>query len=131
MALRGSDRIDDMDAEPRGADLVRRRRPWALIIASLLLVALAVVLWAKWSESRTEIERLRGELKVVYTEAEAIRTQAALAQQRVAILEKQVAALRVERSERGGDEPSGAKAADKPRAKATAKPSKTTRQITR
>jgi hypothetical protein len=131
MALRGSDRIDDMDAEPRGADLVRTRRPWALIIASLLLVALAVVLWAKWSESRTEIERLRGELKVVYTEAEAIRTQAALAQQRVAILEKQVAALRVERSERGGDEPTGAKAADKPRAKATAKPSKTPRQITR
>lgn len=131
MALRGSDRIDDMDAEPGGADLVRTRRPWALIIASLLLVALAVVLWAKWSESRSEIERLRAELKVVYAEAEAIRTQAALAQQRVAMLEKQVAALRVERSERGADEPSGAKAADKPRAKATAKPSKTTRQITR
>jgi hypothetical protein len=131
MALRGSDRIDDMDAEPRGAEVVRTRRPWALIVASLLLVALAVVLWAKWSESRSEIERLRAELKVVYSEAEAIRTQAALAQQRAAILEKQVSALRLERSERGGDEPSGAKPADKPRAKATAKPSKTTRQITR
>jgi hypothetical protein len=131
MVLRGSDRVDDMDVEPRGADLVRTRRPWALIIASLLLVVLVVVLWAKWSESRSEIERLRAELKVVYTEAEAIRTQAALAQQRVAILEKQVTALRGERSERAGDTPGGAKAAEKPRANTNAKPSKPIRQITR
>jgi hypothetical protein len=130
MALRGSDRIDDMTVEPRGAEQARGRRPWALIIASLLLVVLVVVLWAKWSESRSEIERLRGELKVVYMEAEAIRTQAALAQQRVAILEKQLVALRNERAGAAADD-GGAKVADKSKAKPAAKSSKPTRQITR
>jgi hypothetical protein len=130
MALRGSDRIDDMAVESRGAEQVRGRRPWALIIASLLLVVLVVVLWAKWSESRTEIERLRAELKAVYMKAEAIRTQAALAQQRVAILEKQLVALRNERAAAAADD-GGAKAADKPKAKPAARSSKTTRQITR
>ena len=122
MALRGGDRIDDMSVEPRGLETVRPRRPWALIVASLLLVALVVVLWAKWSESRSEIERLRAELKVVYMEAEAIRTQAALAQQRVALLEKQLAGTRGERSTPSD---SGAVLIEKPKAKAPAKSTKT------
>ena len=121
MALRGSDRFDELNAEPRGVELMRTRRPWALIVASLLLVVLAVVLWAKWSESRAEIERLRAELKVVYMEAEAIRTQAALAQQRVALLEKQLAG----RAARGAASEPGAVLVEKPKPKAPAKSTKT------
>lgn len=129
MALRGSERIDEVDLEPRGVEIVRTRRPWALIVAALLLVVLSVVLWAKWSESRAEVERLRAELKVVYTEAEAIRTQAALAQQRVSVLEKQLGLARSERPAPVVDD--SAKPAEKPRTKPAAKSSKSTRQITR
>jgi hypothetical protein len=129
MALRGSDRVDEVDLEPRGIEIVRTRRPWALIAAALLLVVLSVVLWAKWSESRSEVERLRAELKVVYMEAEAIRTQAALAQQRVAVLEKQLGLGRSERPAPVVDD--SAKPVEKPRTKPAAKPSKSTRQITR
>jgi type VI protein secretion system component VasK len=125
MALRGSDRIDGMEMESRDVEVVRPRRPWALIVAALLLVVLSVVLWAKWSESRSEVERLRAELKVVYTEAEAIRTQAALAQQRVAILEKQLGVLREKPGPADATKP-----IEKPRAKSSTK-SKSTQQITR
>jgi hypothetical protein len=99
MVLRGGDRMDEAEMELRGPEVVRPQRPWALIVAALLLVVLVAVLWAKWSESRGEVERLRGELKVVYTEAEALRTLAARAQQRVTILEKQVQGIRTERDE--------------------------------
>ena len=116
-----------MEMESRGAEVVRTRRPWALIVAALLLVVLSVVLWAKWSESRSEVERLRAELKVVYTEAEAIRTQAALTQQRVGILEKQLGALR----EKPAPAMDATKPIEKPRAKSSTKSSKSTRQITR
>jgi len=44
MALRGSDRVDGVELESRGVEVVRTRRPWALIIAALLLVVLSVVL---------------------------------------------------------------------------------------
>lgn len=111
--------------ESRDVEVVRPRRPWALIVAALLLVVLSVVLWAKWSESRSEVERLRAELKVVYTEAEAIRTQAALAQQRVSILEKQLGVLREKPAPADATKP-----IEKPRAKSSTK-SKSTRQITR
>lgn len=110
--------------EPRGLEMLRPRRPWFLIVASLLLVVLVAVLWAKWSESRTEIDRLRAELKVVYMEAEAIRTQAALAQQRVGVLEKQLRGNRTTGSE------GGAVLVEKPKAKVPAKSTKT-RQSTR
>src|ERR1041384_2990435 len=70
-----------------------RRRPWFLIAASLLLATLGVVLWSKWSETRTETSELRAEIKQVYVEAESLRTQAAQAQQRVGLLEQQVRAL--------------------------------------
>ena len=91
--------MDEAEMDLRGPDLVRPQRPWALIGAAPLLVVLAAVLWAKWSESRGEVERLRSELKVVYSEAEALRTLAAQAQQRVTILEKQVQGIRTERDE--------------------------------
>jgi uncharacterized protein YlxW (UPF0749 family) len=116
MVLRGGDRMDEAELDLRGPDLVRPRRPWALIGAALLLVVLAAVLWAKWSESRADVERLRAELKAVYSEAESLRTQAAQAQQRVALLEKQVQSIRNERDEANG------RAADKPAAKVPAKP---------
>lgn len=114
-----------MEMESRDVEVARPRRPWALIVAALLLVVLSVVLWAKWSESRSEVERLRAELKVVYTEAEAIRTQAALAQQRVSILEKQLGVLREKPAPADATKP-----IEKPRAKSSTK-SKSTRQITR
>lgn len=91
--------MDEAEMDLRGPELVRPRRPWALIIATLLLVVLVAVLWAKWSESRAEVERLRAELKVVYSEAEALRTLATQMQQRVTILEKQVQGIRTERDE--------------------------------
>lgn len=112
---------------PRGMELVRARRPWALIIASLLLVVLVAVLWAKWSETRSENDRLRAELKIVYMEAESLRTQAAMAQQRVTVLEKQLGVMRSERTPAVLDD---SKAADKPKAKPAARPAKP-RQTTR
>ena len=86
---------DDGHAGERG----RPRRPWYLIAASLMLVVLVVVLWAKWSESRMEAQQLRVELKHVYFEAETLRTQANQAQQQVARLEQQVRSLTTERTE--------------------------------
>jgi hypothetical protein len=118
MALRGGDRMQEMELEPRGIELVRPRRPWALIIASLLLVVLVAVLWAKWSETRAENERLRAELKLLYMEAEAIRTQAALAQQRITALEKQLGLARSQRPAAVLDDTSATKPAAKPKSKA-------------
>lgn len=77
----------------------RPRRPWALLSAALLLAILVVVLWTKWSESRTEARELRAELRQVYVEAESLRTQAVQAQQRVSLLEQQVRAFSAEREQ--------------------------------
>ena len=90
MKLRDPDAMDDTYDEEGVADAGQPRRPWLLIGACLLLVTLSVVLWAKWSESRTEIQRLRQELREVYTEAEGLRTQATRAQERVTVLEQQL-----------------------------------------
>lgn len=126
MVFRGGDRMDEAEIDLRGPELVRPRRPWTLIVAALLLVVLVAVLWAKWSESRADVERLRAELKTVYAEAESLRTQAAQAQQRVALLEKQVQSIRNERDEVSG------RGADRPAAKAPAKPtSKSGKSTTR
>ena len=57
----------------------RRRRPWALIAACLVLVVLTAVLWVKWSTARRDAARLQKELTRVYKEAEDLRLQAALA----------------------------------------------------
>ncbi len=92
-----ADRWDDHDLRVR--ERQRQRRPWYLISASLMLVVLVVVVWAKWSESRTEVQLLRAEVKQVYVEAETLRTQANQAQQRVALLEQQVRGLIAERTE--------------------------------
>lgn len=76
---------------------VRPRRPWLLIIASILLAGLAT--WSGFQSKRGAEQEamLRAELRQVYQEAEQLRTQAAQSQQRVALLEKQVAALTAER----------------------------------
>ncbi|HUG37033.1 MAG TPA: hypothetical protein VML54_08805 [Candidatus Limnocylindrales bacterium] len=106
-----------------------RRRPWYLIASALLLVVLVAVVWGKWSESRTENQLLRAELKQVYFETEAIRTQANQAQQRIGLLEQQVRSLVAERSEilkrlqdAGGEAP--AKPVRKPPRRRSAAPSR-------
>ena len=70
----------------------RRRHPWTLIAAALLLAVLSTVLWAKWRDSRARADRLQVELQQVYAEAETLRTQATRAQQRVAQLERELRA---------------------------------------
>lgn len=130
-----ADTLRLMDDERRGGAALRPARPWVLIAAALMLVVLAVVLWAKWSESRTEAQQLRAELKNVYVEAEGLRTQAAQAQQQVALLEQQVRALTAERTEilkrleaAGTTSPKAkSKPAAKPAPKAAAKPARLAR----
>jgi type VI protein secretion system component VasK len=80
----------DVSAPARRRALMARRRPWLLIVASLLLAVLCAVLWAKWADSRIRAERLQAEIKTVYAEAEALRTQAARSQQRVLELEREL-----------------------------------------
>ena len=84
---------------PREAmgDDARPRRPWLLIIASLLLAAIAAWTGVQWKQARDYEGKLRAEMKQVYLEAEQIRTLAAQSQQRVSLLEKQVMALSAER----------------------------------
>jgi type VI protein secretion system component VasK len=77
-------------ANRRGMAAARARRPWLLIVASLLLAMLSAVLWAKWADSRIRAERLQAEIKVVYAEAETLRTEAARAQHRVFELEREL-----------------------------------------
>ncbi len=90
MAMRseGFDAVGPMTRRELQAS--RPRRPWLLIVASLLLAVLSAVLWAKWEESRVRAERLQAEIKQVYAETEALRTQAARAQQRATQLERQL-----------------------------------------
>ncbi len=76
----------------RIARRVRPRRPWMLIGACLLLVALTVTLWGKWVENRERADRLAAELKKVYSEAEKLRTEATVAKQRITQLERQLRA---------------------------------------
>lgn len=73
------------------------RRPWALVIASLLLAVIAAWTGVQWKQARDQEGKLRAELKQVYLEAEQLRAQAAQSQQRVSLLEKQVMALSAER----------------------------------
>lgn len=92
--------------ERRAAPRPRARRPWALILAALLLVLLSSVLWMKWRDVRTRANQLDTELKKVYAEAESLRTEAALAKQRVGQLEQQLRALSGEQG-RAAVPPSG------------------------
>lgn len=77
-------------ATARLARRIRRRRPWMLIGACLLLVGLTVTLWGKWVENRERADRLAAELKKVYVEAEKLRTEATVAKQRISQLERQL-----------------------------------------
>ena len=74
----------------------RRRRPWALIAACLVLVVLSAVLWVKWSGTRREAAKLQKEVTRVYKEAEDLRLQAALAQERIGRLEREIRTLHAE-----------------------------------
>lgn len=74
----------------RVARRIKPRRPWMLIAACLLLVALTVTLWGKWVENRERADRLAAELKKVYVEAEKLRTEATAAKQRITQLERQL-----------------------------------------
>jgi len=121
------DALDVMDDE---LPVERPRRPWPLIAASLLLVVLVAVLWAKWSDSRTEADQLRAEVKQVYREAETLRTQAAQAEQRLALSDQQMRSLRAERADllqrleaAGGEKPPAkAKPVAKPARKRAPRP---------
>jgi type VI protein secretion system component VasK len=76
--------------QSRLARRIRPRRPWLLIGACLLLVALTMTLWGKWVDSRDRADRLAAELKKVYVEAEKLRTEGAAAKQRITQLERQL-----------------------------------------
>jgi uncharacterized protein HemX len=73
------------------------RRPWLLIVASLLLAAIAVWTGFQWKQGKDQEVKLRAEVKQVYLEAEQLRALASQSQQRVSLLEKQVMALSAER----------------------------------
>src|SRR5262245_62144084 len=89
-----TDAVDASAAAARRRNaLTRHRRPWLLIVASLLLAMLSAVLWAKWADSRIRAERLQAEIKAVYAEAEVLRTEAARAQQRALQLERELREL--------------------------------------
>ena len=93
-----SERTQEASKRPREAmDADRRRRPWALIIASLLLALIAAWTSVQWKQARDQEAKLRAEMKQVYLEAEQLRALAAQSQQRVSLLEKQVMALSAER----------------------------------
>ncbi|MCI0547683.1 MAG: hypothetical protein L0027_10410, partial [Candidatus Rokubacteria bacterium] len=87
------------DGEDQDRIVTRRRRPWALIAASLMLAGLAAVLGVKWSEGRSEARQLRTELRQVYTEAEDLRNRADIAERRVRLLDQQVRTLTAEREQ--------------------------------
>jgi len=85
------------EAMREAMDDARPRRPWLLIIASLLLAVIAAWTGTQWKQARDHEGKLRAEMKQVYLEAEQIRTLAAQSQQRVSLLEKQVMVLSAER----------------------------------
>jgi hypothetical protein len=76
----------------------RPARPWALVAASLILAGLAMVLWAKWVESRSQAALAEAELRRVHVETQAVRTLTARERGRVATLEREVQTLRAERA---------------------------------
>lgn len=84
-------------SRPAVDDHARPRRPWLLVVASILLAGLAAWTGFQWREARDQEAGLRAELTQVYLEAEQLRAQASQSQQRVSLLEKQVMALSAER----------------------------------
>ncbi|HET8575906.1 MAG TPA: hypothetical protein VFO18_02315 [Methylomirabilota bacterium] len=105
--MKGYDRLAATAAalERRAARRPRTRRPWALIIAALLLVLLSSVLWIKWRDARKRADELDAELKKVYSEAEALRMEGALAKQRIGQLEQQLRALSGDRGKAAAPPP--------------------------
>jgi len=73
------------------------RQTWMFAGAVALLLVAVGFLGMRLIESDGQIERLRAELRDVYTEAESLRTQAVQAQQRVTALEAKVRQLSADR----------------------------------
>lgn len=73
------------------------RRPWALIIASLLLAALAAWTGIQYMRGAARERRLQAELKEIYQEAETLRSVATQWRERAMFREQQTSALTVER----------------------------------
>lgn len=71
----------------------RPRRPWLLVVASLLLAGLTAWTGFQWRQGAHREVRLRAELKQVYLEAEQLRAQAVQSQQRAFLLQKQIEQL--------------------------------------
>jgi hypothetical protein len=71
--------------------------PWAIGGALALLLLLVAMLGVQLVRAEHQVERLRAELRDVYSEAESLRTEAVRAQQRAGLLEQQLGQLRAER----------------------------------
>jgi hypothetical protein len=83
---------DVVPDEPRSA------RPWLLVIASALLIALVLyVMFAGWLPAKYRVGRLEAELKDVYAREAALQTRLAQQEQRAGLREQQANALRAER----------------------------------
>lgn len=72
-------------------------RPWALIVASLILAVLAAWTGIQYKRSADRELGLRAELKQVYLEAESLRSVASQWRERAILIERQLTALRGER----------------------------------
>lgn len=81
-----------MAAEPR------RKTPWLIVIAALLLAGLlAYTLFAGWLPAKERMTRLEAEMKQVYAREAALQTKLAQLEQGAALREQQLGVLRTER----------------------------------
>lgn len=72
-------------------------RPWALIVASVLLAVLAAWTGIQYKRGADREVQLRAELKQVYLEAESLRSVATQWRERAIVMERQATGLRGER----------------------------------
>ncbi len=76
----------------------RRKTPWLVVVAALLLAGLlAYTLFAGWLPAKQRMTRLEAEMKEVYAREAALQTKLAQQEQRSAQREQQLNALRAER----------------------------------
>ena len=72
-------------------------RPWALIVASVLLALIAAWTGVQYTRSADRERRLQAELRQIYQEAETLRSVATQWRDRAMLLQQQASALRLER----------------------------------
>lgn len=95
MRARATRDLLESDSVP---DHPRSARPWLLVAASALLVALVLyVMFAAWLPAKQRAARLEAELKEVYAHEISLQTKLAQQEQRLALDEQQANALRAER----------------------------------